>query len=146
VNRAAGMACLHFGTDDSVYSLHLQCSFRIRENNEIIVTNTEMTYPSSRVISRPSFSHDSFDWDVQGDNRFDEWVSGLESAFTKDLMVIDAKVNDVGDLIVFMSQNLELEVFVDSSTDECWRLFNNYDNKHHFVMTGRGIIEYGDNE
>jgi len=72
--RVAAMAWINFKTDNSEYALHLQCCFRIRDNHEILVTNTDMFEPSDLVLNDLKYNPDTFEWDVQGGNKFDEWV------------------------------------------------------------------------
>jgi len=137
IGRAAAMAWMIFGSGESRYLLHIQCSFRIRDGEEILVSNLEMFYPSEKALGQPEYDPDLFDWDVQGDNRYDEWVKSIDPVFMEKAKVLDAMVNTWGDLTILLDQGIVIEVFVNVTCDECWRLFNKPTD--HFVMTGRGI-------
>lgn len=138
--RVAAMAWINFGADDSEYALHLQCSFRIRDKDEILVTNTDMFEPSESALKKPMFDYDTFEWDEQGENRYDEWVKKLNPAYLRSLKVTDAKVNVCGDVTILLEQEIVIDVFVNATVEECWRLFK-IGSDQHFVMTGDGIEE-----
>jgi hypothetical protein len=146
IGRCASMVWIIFGKDESEYALHLQCCFRIRDREGLLVTNMEMYQPSTAIVNKPNFQIDSFDWDVQGDNRFDEWVKKLSPAISREITVVDARVNAYGDLTIYLEQNIVIEAFIDVSTDECWRLFQTNSKRHHFVMLGNGIEEDEEDE
>jgi hypothetical protein len=135
--RAAAMAWINFGAAKAGHALHLQCSFRVREGYDILVTSTDIFLPSAQSAKEPSFDIESFDWDVQGSNRYDEWVKRLDPAFLSSLAVTDAEVGACGDLTVSLERNIAIDVFVDATVDECWRLFNTAGGRH-LVMTGTG--------
>jgi hypothetical protein len=139
IGRAADMAWIVFGSEDLCYSLHLQCAFRIRSGERILTTNPEMYYPARHVVERPDYDPDNFDWDVQGDNRYDEWVRSLDPEFTDGVKVVDAKVNSIGDLTVRCDQDFIIEVFMNWVEEECWRFFRFGDDFGHLVVTGRGL-------
>ncbi|WML52242.1 hypothetical protein RCG17_23105 [Neobacillus sp. PS3-12] len=147
--RASNLFWLGFGdiiqiirkgkTQESAeYALHIQCSWRITLNNKIVVASRDFYSPSSEWDG----DIEKFDWDIQGNNRFDERIK----TFTKDkerLKVKKIESDDVGGLKVFLSDGYKLEAFPDSSEDdeqsEHWRFFNRKDNSPHFVATGLGI-------
>lgn len=138
--RAAAMAWINFGVGDLEYALHLQCSFRVRDREEILVTNTDMFEPSDSALNKPEYDPDLFDWDVQGENRYDEWVGNLDPAFIRTLKVADVKVSAFGDVTILFEQDIVIDVFVDATVDECWRLFK-IGSDQHLVMTGNGLEE-----
>ena len=144
IGRAAAMAWMVFGSGESKHILHIQCSFRIRDGEEILVSNLEMFYPSEKALEQPEYDPDSFDWDVQGDNRYDEWVGNIDPAYLEKTRVLDAEVNTWGDLAIILDQGIVIEVFINEAYDECWRLFKK--SSDHFVMTGRGIEDNLDEE
>ncbi|MCL2807484.1 MAG: hypothetical protein FWD27_04875 [Coriobacteriia bacterium] len=141
IGRAAAMAWMGFVFGDTEYALHVQCSFRIRDYSEILVTDMEMLEPTESLLSSESFDYDTFHWDVQGVNRYDEWVRALDPALLSTLKVVGARVNSYGDLTVLFEQNIAIEVFANSAADECWRLFERGSLASHLVMLGSGIEE-----
>lgn len=142
IGRSAAMAWIGFGCNNTEYALHLQCSFRFRDMHEILLTNNDIVEPSELLLKNPEFDYDTFKWDVQGDNRYDEWVKSLDLDFLSKLKVIATKVNTCGDVIIFFEQDIVLDVFINETVEECWRLFNRNSDCHHFVMLGSGICEY----
>lgn len=120
------------------YALHIQCSWRITLGNKIVVASRDFYTPNSQWDEK----NEDFDWDVQGNNRFDERIK----TFTKDnghIEVLQIDSDEVGGFNVTLSGGYKLEVFPDSSEDdgqsEYWRLFNRKENNPHFIVTGNGI-------
>ncbi|MEH7484431.1 hypothetical protein V7157_25840 [Neobacillus drentensis] len=120
------------------YALHIQCSWRISLGNKIVVASRDFYSPSSEWDG----DIEDFDWDIKGNNRFDERIK----TFIKDngqIKVLQIDSNEVGGLNVFLSGGYKLEVFPDSSEDdeqsEHWRFFNRKENSPHFIVTGNGI-------
>lgn len=97
-----------------------------------------MFVPSELAVNKADYSEDTFDWDIQGNNRYDEWVAGLSENLLQDLSVVDVNVNRYGDLTVFLSHGMAIDVFVNSAVEECWRLFE-IDSEDHLVVTGYGL-------
>jgi hypothetical protein len=119
------------------YALHIQCSWRITLNNKIVVASRDFYSPCSGWDE----NDEDFDWDKQGNNRFDEKIK----IFMKEngqLKVEHIESDDVGGFKIFLSNDYKLEAFPDSSEDdehsEHWRFFNRKDNSLHFVVTGKG--------
>lgn len=136
--RVAAMPWVNFAFGKTEFALHLQCSFRVRDNFDILVTNNEMFEPSDLAFNKADYSDDTFDWDIQGNNRYDEWVTGLSDSLLQDLSVLDVKVSKYGDLTVLLNHGIGIDVFVNSATDECWRLFEIH-SEEHLVITGYGL-------
>ncbi|GGB43024.1 hypothetical protein [Fictibacillus barbaricus] len=120
------------------YTLHIQCSWRITLCNKIVVASRDIYAPNSEWDDLKN----DFDWDIQGNNKFDERIK----SFLKDtgrLMVERIEADDVGGIEVFLSNGYKLETFPDSSGDdddsEHWRFFNRKENSPHFVVSGEGI-------
>lgn len=119
-------------------ALHIQCSWRITLYNKIVVASRDIYTPNSEWDSL----NDDFNWDIQGNNKFDECIK----SFTKDsgqLIVERIETDDVGGIEVYLSKGYKLEAFPDSSGDdddsEHWRFFNRKENSPHFVVSGKGI-------
>lgn len=114
------------------YSLHLQCPWRIRNtiDSKIKLASGDIYEPSSNVKW-----DEEFDWDIQGNNLFDEKVEYL---FPKDkvIFVESVSVLESGDLEIVFSNKLILECFIAISiNEECWRFFK-HGNKKCMVVYG----------
>lgn len=121
------------------YFLHIQCSWRITQQNKILIASRDFYTPSSQYIE----VDEDFDWDIEGNNRFDERIKSFIQD-TKDRLIVERIDSDeIGGLKVFLSESHVLEVFPDSSEDdeysEFWRFFTRKDDSPHFVVTGNGI-------
>ena len=142
IGRAAAMAWLIFGnTREKEYALHLQCSFRICKDNEIAIANLDMFEPTKAVEESPSFSWDTFNYDIQGINLYDEWAKKYNQDKETHVIVQDITVNAFGDLLIHCSQGLFIEVIVNDSMNECWRFFELTADEQHLVISGQGIME-----
>jgi hypothetical protein len=117
------------------YALHLQCTWRIRGPEGIVVGSADLYRPKGDSDDTP----EDFDW--QKGNRRDERLAAL---FTKSaempLRVEKVSADDIGGFILDMNRGFRLEAFpAYSSPNEFRRLFRPRDLGTHFVVTGRGI-------
>jgi len=148
--RASNLFWLGFGELISVtrrgkteelaeYALDIQCSWRITKDNKILVGSRDFYSPRTGWNEE----NDDFDWDVQGNNRFDERIESFIENTKEHVAVERVEPDEVGGLKIFLSQGYLLEVFPDTSEDdeysEFWRFFNRRENSPHFVVTGNGI-------
>jgi len=148
--RASNLFWLGFGELISVtrrgkteelaeYALDIQCSWRIIKDNKILVGSRDFYSPRTGWNQE----NDDFDWDVQGNNRFDERIESFIENTKEHVAVERVEPDEVGGLKIFLSQGYLLEVFPDTSEDdeysEFWRFFNRRENSPHFVVTGNGI-------
>jgi len=121
------------------YSLHIQCSWRITQQNTILTASRDFYSPNSECFE----VDENFDWDIVGNNRFDERIKSFLHAVQNRLIVEKIDSDEIGGLKVFLSDNYVLEVFPDSSQDdeysEFWRFFTRKDDIPHFVVTANGI-------
>lgn len=121
------------------YALHIQCSWRITKGNKILVASRDFYSPSSRWDE----DNEDFDWDVQGNNLFDERIVSFMEDVKGHLIVERIDSDEVGGLKVFLSENYVLEAFPDTSEDdeysEFWRFLNHRGDSPHFIVTGNGI-------
>ena len=121
------------------YALNIQCSWRITKDNKILVGSRDFYSPRTGWNEE----NDDFDWDVQGNNRFDERIESFIENAKEHVTVERVEPDEVGGLKIFLSQGYLLEVFPDTSEDdeysEFWRFFNRRENSPHFVVTGNGI-------
>lgn len=121
------------------YSLHIQCAWRITKGNKILVASRDFYYPNSNWDDE----NGDFDWDVQGNNRFDEKTKHLIEEVKGKLIVERVDSDDIGGFKVHLSDKYVLEAFPDNSDEdeysEYWRFFNMKDDSLHFVVGANGI-------
>ncbi len=138
IARAAAMGIVVLTSGDKKeYILHLQCAFRFRTVREVLIANLDMFEPTRAMEEAPSFDWHTFDWDVQGFNRFDEWAL-LWKKDGREATVEAIEISDFGDLTIRFSGELILEVFTNNAWDECWRFFERRAGEH-LVVTAQGI-------
>ena len=146
IGRAAAMCWIHFGRPVEielrgrkrilgVLALDLDCPWRIRNSSGgIELGSADMFVPTSRHVL-----DEDFNWDVQGNNLFDEKAKLL---FPEGSQITVTAVGLSGncDLTITFSNGLCLESFVNaSSQEECWRLFMPGLEHGDLVVTGVGI-------
>lgn len=146
IGRAAAMCWIHFGRPMEIellgrkcilgeFALDLDCPWRIRNSSGGIELG-------SADIFVPASGHsldEDFNWDVQGNNLFDEKAKLL---FPEGSQITVTAVGLSGncDLTITFSNGLCLESFVNaSSQEECWRLFMPGLEHGDLVVTGVGI-------
>lgn len=138
VGRASSLAWFLFVKDNDEYALHLQTGFRVVANENILFASADIFQPSEELESREKFDLEAFEWDIQGNNRYDEKVNLFVDMYPDGLTVNDISINQFGDLSIWLSENIKIEVFVNMSKEECWRFFKRHSDKH-LVITGAGI-------
>jgi len=115
------------------YSLHIQCSWRITQQNKILTASRDFYTPSSEYI----------EVDEKGTNRFDERIKSFLQVVNNRLIVKRINSDEIGVLKVFLSDGYVVEVFPDSSQDdeysEFWRFFIRKNDSPHFVVTANRI-------
>ncbi len=146
IGRAAAMCWIHFGWPMEIellgrkhilgeFALDLDCPWRIRNSSGgIELGSADMFVPTSRHVL-----DEDFNWDVQGNNLFDEKAKLL---FPEGSQITVTAVGLSGncDLTITFSNGLCLESFVNaSSQEECWRLFMPCLEHGDLVVTGVGI-------
>ncbi|MCJ7983157.1 hypothetical protein MUB16_01985 [Priestia sp. OVL9] len=116
--RASNLFWLGFGELISVtrrgkteelaeYALDIQCSWRIIKDNKILVGSRDFYSPRTGWNEE----NDDFDWDVQGNNRFDERIESFIENTKEHVAVERVEPDEVGGLKIFLSQGYLLEVF-----------------------------------
>ena len=138
VGRASSLAWFLFAKDNNEYALHLQTSFRLINDKNILFTNDDIFEPSGTLASNKEFDLNNFDWDIQGNNRYDENVNLFIEKFSDELIVNDIGISKFGDLSIQLSKHVKLEVFVNIVKEENWRFFKRHSDEH-LVITGEGI-------
>ena len=148
IGRASNMLWVGFGKEiectnfrgqkvkKSSIALHVQSSWRIidTKRKEIIVAQSDFYFPNRLLKEMVEFN-----WDVQGNNLFDEKSSNWFKR-TSGIYISNYKINTWGDLLLIFSNSDALEVLINSSDDaECWRLFECNSDKPHLAVTGKGV-------
>jgi len=139
IGRASDMAWIGFKAGSNEYALHLQTSFRICKGDKILIANSDMFEPTEELQNTPSFDWNTFNWDVQGFNIFDKFAKQFKIEYGEELTVQKITVGCFGDLKIELDQNVVIEVFINSSKEECWRFFEKGTKNEHLVVTGQGL-------
>ena len=150
VTRAANLISLGLGETISItrrgnteespeFALHIQCAWRLSTDSKIVVASQDLFVPRSDWTEED----EDFEWDIPGNNRFDERIKDFLKTADGNLVIIEVQVDSLGGLKILMSDSFVLEVFPDSSYEsedwEFWRFFNRRQNSPHFVVSGNGI-------
>jgi hypothetical protein len=148
--RAADMACFDFGERRTVpsfrggtkevgeYALHVECAWRVRHGEEIVVARRDLYYPAD-YQHESGDNPPSFDWD-KDPNRLEKLFRLFFENGARSFMVLGARAAEAGGLNLALCDGFYLELFPDYSFgDEYWRLFRPSAEEPHFVVTGRGI-------
>jgi hypothetical protein len=118
------------------YALHIQCAWRIRHKEQVVVGARDLYYPPEESDDRP----EEFDWDVQGANRRDKRIAELFQNETRQFFVRKVEVGEAGHFTLIFDNDYALDVFPDDSLrGEHWRIFKPYAEESHFVVSGRGL-------
>jgi hypothetical protein len=118
------------------YALHVQCAWRIRQEDHIVVASRDLYDPPEESDDRP----DNFNWDVQGGNRRDKRIAELFLGETRQFLVQMVEVGAAGSFTIGLDGDYALDVFPDdSSSGEYWRIFKPYAKEPHFVVTRKGL-------
>ena len=140
VGRASSLAWFLFAKNKTEYALHLQTGFRVVTDENIIFASADVFQPSEFLENSEEFDYDTFEWDIQGNSRYDERVDSFIDKYLNKLVVIGAFVSQYGDLTIKMNNGIEIEVFISMSKDECWRFFRRHSD-NHLIIGGEGIID-----
>lgn len=147
IGRAANLLWLSFGVerveksyfgDEKIvgeYGLHVQCSWRIVDNEKILADSQDMYIPSS-AIDQSNFCWEDFQWDKPGNSLCDELFGSLINSVKPKITVREIAADNFGGLSICLENGYTLEVFPNSSSDEeSWRLLGEA-GEEHFVVFG----------
>ena len=126
-------------------ALHISDGFRITCGNEILMGRKDMFSPSEKIAGQDDFDWDTFDWDIQGNNRYDEFAAEKLGVNPEGFTVKKVTVNLLGDLNIEFENGFLLKTFTGSSGNvEAWRFFdyNAGEEVHHLEVCGQGLVEY----
>lgn len=145
--RAADLEWFQFGQRRTVtsrgktkevgeYALHVQCAWRIRHADEVVVGSSDLYHPPEESDERK----EDFDWQPLGSNRRDNRIAAIFEDETRQFLVRDVEIGEAGRFTVVLDDDYALDVFPnDSLSDEHWRIFKPSSEEPHFVFTGKGI-------
>jgi hypothetical protein len=142
--RAADLQWLQFGAKHTVhkwpngtkevgdYALHIQCAWRFRGPNGIVVGSRDRYYPKGDN----AVAEEGFEWDLPGGNRCDERIEMFQREYFP-LNVVGVTADDSGGFILALNSGFFFDVFPDDSlNEELWRLFEPSTENPHFVFEG----------
>jgi len=121
------------------YALHVQCAWRIRKGDVVIVGSRDLYSPAEDTKDGQHF-----DWEIPGTSRLDKRIHSIFENETRHLLVSVVEAREAGSFTVQLENDYELDVFPhDTLPVEHWRLFRPYKDEPHFVVSGNGIDKEG---
>lgn len=143
--RTGNLFWIHFGStyvvddrkgtlcDVGEFALHIQCAWRIVQDESIFVGSGDLFYPAGD----PFDDRDDFEWDRPGANRCDERIEQLIEHARIDPPVVESlSVDSTGGFRLVFGRHA-LEAIPDTSViDEHWRLFRPIFEDRHLVFSG----------
>ncbi len=119
--HAASMVWLRFENGEGkAFALHFQCPCRFEKCNRIIVANGDMYCPTSSYAG----DYSDFEYDVYGDNLYDEKVIALENIY----YVSEYRIGRYNEIKIIFTEGLEFNSFsYNSTSEEQWRFFEVFD-------------------
>jgi len=121
------------------YALHVQCPWRIKGPEGILVGSYDRLTPAAGR----SWEDPEFESDVPGASLIDDRIDALFALEARQHFVVESvEADDVGGFRMDLGAGMVLEAFPNHSDDaEFWRLFQPWNDNRHFVVTGDGIEE-----
>ena len=148
--RAASLLWLQFGNrvlsrsplgverETGEYALHVQCSWRFRGPEGIIVAVQDMYCPKEGSDS----DREDFLWDQPDATLCDERMKQFVGEHCP-AVVESVTADEVGGFQLFLSNGIVFEVFPDCSLpDEHWRLLRPASDESHLVFSGNALEEH----
>jgi hypothetical protein len=149
-SRAANMECLKFGTlfqtdkngetfNGGELGLHLQCPWRLTDENGIIVGNGDLYEQADETAP----DDENFDWEKPNSNLRDVKLRSFISDASN--IVKSATADKFGGLQISFENNCVLTAFPNSASkneyNEYWRLldFRGEGKSKHYVSTSNGF-------
>lgn len=114
-------------------SLHIQCPFRLIDENEIILGYDDLFTSNNKENPR-------VDLNIYNSTIFDTKCDYINSSDYIDKKVVDVKLSPFGDLSIRL-ENFEIQTFAADSNgeDEVWRLFKTGIDEEHLVVYSNRI-------
>lgn len=145
--RAADLQWFQFGPRRTVadvkgrtkevgeYALHVQCAWRIRKGDSVIVGSRDLYSPAQKVDGDPNF-----DWQVLGASKRDRRILELFENGAREYLVSSVDVWDAGSFSVVLQHEYTVDIFPDdSSSEEYWRLLKPYADAPHCIVSNTDI-------
>ena len=128
------------------HALHVECNFRVSCDSHVILAKGDLYELKDELANDPNFEPDEFDYDIVGNNRFEDLAKKYFSDEGMEFFVEQISVNKLGDLEIALTHDFVLEIRIDiSGSEECWRFFDedveNSPDLKHLVVLGNGIEE-----
>lgn len=127
IGRVIDLCWIIFEKEEKYYSLHLQCPWRIRKDNKIVLSNMDIYEWEGE---------NGEEWNEKRNNFFDETI--LKYNKWNGVEVENVIISDVLDIKLILSDSYIFECFVDDIRGECWRFFEKK-ALDHLVVWGKGI-------
>ena len=104
-------------SENRIVALHIQCGFRIIQENRLIVCNEEMYVPRDGASQEEM---DSFKWD-EPNARYDEEMKRFMEGHKRKVM--QAEIYEWGDIILKCDDGTKIYIYITSTDDdnEQWR-------------------------
>ncbi len=108
----------------------------MEQNRRMIEKETIVLSSADFYIPKTGLEEDNFDWEVFGDNMFDEINLSLTSELGSNSIYVGSVFADnMGGLVVGFDNGYRMEVIPDSSQNiEFWRFFRSDSESAHFVV------------
>ena len=113
------------------YALLASCHWRLFKDNKIVLAAHDMYWPPNAGDSLVDF-----DWDVQGNNRFDVRAREINAIMKeKGVTISTADASEFGDLTIQMTDGFCLQVLLcNSMRKEYWRILDFVGDRHIVVF------------
>jgi len=129
IGRAADMIEISFDNQSvelrkerKEYVLHIQTPCRITLKDDIILGSYDIYLLSDKATNE--------EWDVRGNNVYDVKVRD-EINLMFPLKVEKASCNDIGDIELYLENNMIISVFINDTKTESWRVMDVVTDKHY---------------
>ena len=123
ISRTLNMIEINFKKNDIEYRCHIQCYFRIRQNNIILTSNQDIYKHENIRIKNP------YDYSTsERKSRFDHIIKNKQEIYLNKI-IQEVIINDCLDMYIVLENNIILEILNDNYGGEIWRLFQFY---YHF--------------
>lgn len=137
VGRADATAWFAFQINESDYAIFVRSGFRVCTKERVLIAQSDMFAPTKDYKENLQFDWDSYDWSIKGANGYDEWIKNIRDKFQGKIIgtVKRVYVSDFGDLKIEIDNGMIIEIFINSSTKECWSFFKRESEEDLVVFT-----------
>lgn len=136
IGRCCDLTWWIFQKGNISFAIHTQCTWRVMNEEHVLLRRDDIFCPASTVDRE----NEDFDWEIQGNNRFDELAPILKQNLP--VKVSELIVTKYYDIEIRMSNNCIIQIIADATVDhEQWRFFQNHSNEPHVVCCNDCIEE-----